>query len=84
MTTERWIREVPGQRLRLDDVTPTQRGVWIKALLDPSEPVGGDELPHVVNYRGRLYLEDGHTRWTRQKLLGREWFTARVYTVEDT
>ena len=82
LTSATW-KQVPAEMVRLDDLVPTQNGVLLKALLEPSEPVGGDEYAHVVRWRGKLYLEDGHTRWARAKLRGHKWIPARIFTIEE-
>lgn len=78
MTSETW-REVPVQLVRLDKLVATQMGVYFDALLDPRDPIGGDDLPHVVDWGGELYLEDGHHRAVRIMLQGGNLMKARVF-----
>lgn len=83
LTSARW-RAVPVVTLRLADVVTTQRHVAIDALLDDEHrSYVGDPVPHVVHWRGRHYLEDGHTRVTR--LAARGWRTGqfRVLHIHD-
>jgi hypothetical protein len=75
-----WLR-VPAEWVALETLVTTQRHVWIDALLrvdatyNPDEPV---MLPHVVEWRGVRYLEDGHTRVTLAALRGETEILARV------
>ena len=56
-------------------------GVLFHALIDDCEPVGGDPVPHVIDFDGRLYLEDGHHRVVRAALAGRSTIEARVLPI---
>lgn len=64
LTTARWATEVPAETVRLADLWLTQRGVHIAALFGHTDRVS-DRYPHVVAWRDRLFLEDGHTRAVR-------------------
>lgn len=78
MTTALW-RGLPKEPIFIGSIRPTQRGVkwwfipafWIK-------PTTGDSAIYVVEFDGVLYLEDGHTRLARAKLLRRRQIQARV------
>lgn len=79
LTTSTW-RQVRPQWISWDDVTTTQRHVSIEAMLGVFDGAGStDDRPHVVEYEGRLYLEDGHNRMVRDLLAGRRHGYARVY-----
>jgi hypothetical protein len=85
MTTERW-RALPATAVELASLRFAQGGVSITGLLGHARgelvPVGGDPLPHVVRWRGRLYLEDGHHRVLGWLLAGREHGEVRILDPE--
>jgi hypothetical protein len=83
MTSERWL-SVPVQRVRIADLIATQPGILLQSLIEPGEPFGGDPFAHVVAWRGRLYLEDGHTRAARAALGGCAEIDARVLVLPDS
>jgi hypothetical protein len=62
-------------------LTATQPGIYFHGLTNTS-PIGGDPHPHVINWAGHLYLEDGHHRVLRAALNGEATITARVLTIE--
>jgi hypothetical protein len=82
MSSARWLA-VPVQRVRIADLVATQPGIYLQPLIEPAEPMGGDPFVHVVSWRGRLYLEDGHTRTIRAALGGRSEIDARVLVLPD-
>jgi hypothetical protein len=78
LTTATW-QNVPTKVVQISDLIATQPGVYFQALLEQDHvPVGGDPYPHVVLYRGAMYLEDGHTRTLRALLNGESTIEARV------
>lgn len=77
LSTARWIEEVPVRAVRIDQLTTTQPHVGIGSVLWGTTN-GPDPYPHVVSWRGRLYLEDGHGRIVRALLDGRATFLCRV------
>lgn len=82
MTTQRWVAEVPVEPVRISELTATQPGVLLHALFNDSPvPVSGDQLPHVVAFDGRFYLEDGHHRAVRVLLRGGDLMNARVLRI---
>lgn len=80
LTSALWL-DVPSRLVHIADLTLTQPGVLFAPLIEPGTPVGGDHLPHVIDYGGRLYLEDGHHRVMRAALLGELHVEARVLCV---
>lgn len=83
MTSARWL-EVPITTVRIADLVATQPGLLLHALVEGSSvPVGGDALPHVIQWRSVLYLEDGHHRAIRALLDGHETMAARVLQVSE-
>jgi hypothetical protein len=81
MSSQRWLT-LPATTVAIAELVATQPGVLFQALLEPGEPVGGDPLPHVIHWQGRMYLEDGHHRVTRALIDGHHTIEARVLTVE--
>lgn len=78
MTTALW-QSVPTRLVYIDELIATQGHLHIDALIgDPRVPVGGDEYPHVVEWRGELFLEDGHHRAMRALIRGETALRARV------
>ncbi len=51
----------------------------LKYLLSKDSTFFGDLFPHVVRWKGELYLEDGLHRTLRAALQQRETVAARVY-----
>lgn len=82
MTSARWL-DVPVRRVRIADLIATQPGVYLAPLAPYryGQPVGGDWFAHVIEWRGRQYLEDGHHRALRAALRGHRWLQARVLEV---
>lgn len=77
LTSEQW-RDIEPTFVAFADLTTTQDGIYLHALLGHAEPKSGDTFPHVVAHEGVLYLEDGHTRAARRRLLGHRGIWARV------
>jgi hypothetical protein len=78
--TARWMK-LPAEWVQLDTLVTTQRHVYIDALLRTAYPDDVDNplvMPHVVEFRGVHYLEDGHTRVTLAALAGEREILARV------
>lgn len=67
LTTARWAKEVGVELVTFGELMLTQTGVVIPALFGVTERIS-DEYPHVVQYQGIRYLEDGHTRVVRAAL----------------
>lgn len=85
MSTQRWMDEVPVSVVEIRDLIATQDAVALAALVD--DYVRGDRgheidpHPHVIDWGGRLYLEDGHHRAIRALLRGHTHLEARVLQV---
>lgn len=82
MSSVLWL-DVPDADVAVADLIATQPGLLIDALIAPTDPVGHDPLPHVIAWRGQLYLEDGHHRVARQRLAGATHVRARILTLPD-
>jgi len=80
MTSATWLG-VPVETFAIADLTATQDGVYFHALAAGPAPVGGDPYPHVIEWAGGLYLEDGHHRVVRALLAGQATIEARRVTV---
>jgi Arc/MetJ family transcription regulator len=76
MTSAKWLM-VPTRLVRIDELIATQPGIYFHGL-SAERHVGGDELPHVIEWDGELYLEDGHHRAVRARLSGMTHMEARV------
>lgn len=83
MTSAKWL-DVPCRAFYIANLIATQPGVLFAGLTEPPRPpVGGDPYPHVIEWDGRLFLEDGHHRVTRAALAGRRYITARHLLIES-
>ncbi len=76
-TSTTW-RDIPAQPVTLNTLIATQPGILISPLLTAPTPYAGDPLPHVISWRNRFYLEDGHHRAMRAMLNGEQTMWARV------
>lgn len=74
---------VPPRQVRLDDLVTTKRTLDLEALLAEDSTFFGDLFPHVVQWQGTLYLEDGLHRAVRTALHQRTVLHARVLVVDD-
>lgn len=77
MTTERW-RNIPTKEFVLLDLIPTQGHVYHH---HGGSSYCGDPLPHVVEYKGKFYLDDGHHRVVAAIARGDETIVARHLAV---
>lgn len=80
MTSTKWLA-IPVGTVRIADLTATQPGILLHALAGDPEPIGGDPVPHVIDWAGEHYLEDGHHRVIRALIAGQHSITARILTV---
>jgi len=88
MTTQRWIDEVQPRHVQIRDLIATQPHVILEALTDTfmrddAQAWSRDPYPHVVSWRGDLYLEDGHHRAIRALLRNEAAMLARVLHLDD-
>lgn len=72
-----WAK-IPPRQLRLDELITTKRELDLHSLLASDSTFYGDLFPHVVQWQGALYLEDGLHRAVRAALHQRVVLHARV------
>ena len=77
LTMKEWA-EIPPRPVRLDQLTTTKRELALDRLLAEDSTFYGDLFPHVVQWEGTLYLEDGLHRALRAALQQRTSIHARV------
>ncbi|MGH3318706.1 MAG: type II toxin-antitoxin system VapB family antitoxin [Streptosporangiaceae bacterium] len=73
---------IPPRQVRLDDLVTTKRVLDLATLLAKDSTFYGDLFPHVVHWRGELYLEDGLHRALRAALHQRVVLHARVLNLD--
>lgn len=82
MSPRDWAK-VPPRQVRLDELVTTKRTLDLEALLAEDSTFFGDLFPHVVQWRGTKYLEDGLHRAVRTALHQRSVMHARVLVLDD-
>lgn len=75
--------QIPPRMIRLDLLTTTRSSLDLHNLLAEDSTFYGDLFPHVVSWRGKLFLEDGLHRAVRAALQQRPTIHARVLEIED-
>lgn len=75
--------EIPPRQVRLDQLTTTKRELALDKLLADDSTFYGDLFPHVVEWNGRMYLEDGLHRALRAALQQRNQIHARVLVIDS-
>ena len=70
--------EIPPRPVRLDQLVTTKRELALDKLLAEDSTFYGDLFPHVVQWEGKYYLEDGVHRALRAALQQRTTIHARV------
>jgi Arc/MetJ family transcription regulator len=69
---------IPPRAVRLDQLITTKRELALDRLLAEDSTFYGDLFPHVVRWKGAMYLEDGLHRALRAALQQRNSIHARV------
>ncbi|GAA1337370.1 type II toxin-antitoxin system VapB family antitoxin [Arthrobacter roseus] len=82
VTPKDWAAVAPRQ-MRLDELVTTKTTLDLEALLAEDSTFFGDLFPHVVKWKGVLYLEDGLHRAVRTALHQRTILHARVLDLDD-
>jgi Arc/MetJ family transcription regulator len=78
LETARDWADVPPRMVRLDELVTTKRNLDLATLLSEDSTFYGDLFAHVVQWDGKLYLEDGLHRALRAALQQRPALHARV------
>nr|WP_221475072.1 type II toxin-antitoxin system VapB family antitoxin [Sphaerisporangium rubeum] len=74
--------QIPPRQVRLDTLITTKAVLDLHSLLAKDSTFYGDLFPHVVQWRGEMYLEDGLHRALRAALHQRSVLHARVLDVD--
>jgi Arc/MetJ family transcription regulator len=77
LTIKEWA-DIPPRQVRLDELITTKRELALDRLLAEDSTFYGDLFPHVVQWQGAMYLEDGLHRALRAALQQRTSIHARV------
>ncbi|GGS74106.1 MULTISPECIES: type II toxin-antitoxin system VapB family antitoxin [Planobispora] len=77
LSNREWA-QIPPRQVRLDALVTTKAVLDLHSLLAKDSTFYGDLFPHVVQWRGELYLEDGLHRALRSALHQRSVLHARV------
>jgi Arc/MetJ family transcription regulator len=77
LSLREWAR-IPPRQVRLDQLVTTKRELALDRLLAEDSTFYGDLFPHVVEFDGALYLEDGLHRALRAALQQRTTMHVRV------
>jgi Arc/MetJ family transcription regulator len=80
-STREWA-EVPPRPVRLDQLITTKAVLDLRLLLSKDSTFYGDLFPHVIQWRGELYLEDGLHRALGAALHQRSVLHARVLDLD--
>jgi Arc/MetJ family transcription regulator len=81
LTLRDWAGVAPRQ-VRLDQLVTTKKVLALDVLLDDDSTFYGDLFPHVVQWQGDLYLEDGLHRALRAALQQRTVLHVRVFDLD--
>lgn len=81
LVQKQWSAIAP-QQVRLDQLVTTKRTLDLDALLEEDSTFYGDLFPHIVQWNGDLYLEDGLHRALRAALQQRPTMHARVLVLQ--
>jgi Arc/MetJ family transcription regulator len=80
-TGREWA-EIPPRPVRLDQLITTKNVLDLRTVLDNDSTFYGDLFPHVISWRGDLYLEDGLHRALRAALQQRSVLHVRVLELD--
>ena len=82
LTIRDWAGIEPRE-VQLCQLVTTKSTLDLHTLLADDSTLFGDLFPHVVGWRGNLYLEDGLQRTLRAALQGRTVIHARVIDLSN-
>jgi Arc/MetJ family transcription regulator len=74
---------IPPRPVRLDQLITTKNVLDLNSVLATDSTFYGDLFPHVVSWRGNLYLEDGLHRALRAALQQRSVLHVRVLELDE-
>src|ERR1700728_1554013 len=74
--------EITPRPVRLDQLITTKNVLDLHTVLDADSTFYGDLFPHVIRWRGQLYLEDGLHRALRAALHQRTVLHVRVLELD--
>jgi Arc/MetJ family transcription regulator len=80
-TSREWA-EIPPRPVRLDQLITTKKVLDLQSVLANDSTFYGDLFPHVISWRGELYLEDGLHRALRAALHQRSVLHVRVLELD--
>jgi Arc/MetJ family transcription regulator len=80
--TRREWAEIPPRPVRLDQLITTKSVLDLHTALAEDSTFYGDLFPHVIRWKGELYLEDGLHRALRAALQQRAVVHARVLDLD--
>ena len=75
-------RDVPPRPVRLDQLITTKNVLDLHTVLAKDSTFYGDLFPHVIRWKGELYLEDGLHRALRAAMHQRSVLHARVLDLD--
>ncbi|MCP2340482.1 type II toxin-antitoxin system VapB family antitoxin [Actinomadura rupiterrae] len=81
LSSRDWAK-IPPRQVRLDQLISTKRELDLQSLLAKDSTFYGDLFPHVVQWKGELYLEDGLHRALRAALQQRLVLHARILDLD--
>jgi len=76
--------EIPPRQIRLDQLVTTKAVLDLRQLLARDSTFYGDLFPHVVQWQGEMFLEDGLHRALRSALHQRSVMHARILDLDAT
>ncbi|MFI2271881.1 MULTISPECIES: type II toxin-antitoxin system VapB family antitoxin [Catenuloplanes] len=82
LTLKQWA-EIPPRPIQLNQLITTKRELALDKLLAEDSTFYGDLFPHVVQWNGGMYLEDGLHRALRAALQQRNQIHARVFLFSE-
>jgi Arc/MetJ family transcription regulator len=81
-STDRAWAQIPPRPVPLDQLITTKNVLDLHTVLATDSTFYGDLFPHVVSWRGELYLEDGLHRALRAALEQRPVLHVRVLDLD--
>ncbi|RJQ80483.1 type II toxin-antitoxin system VapB family antitoxin [Pseudonocardiaceae bacterium YIM PH 21723] len=81
LSTRDWSK-VPPRQAALKDLVTTTKVLQLDRLLSEDSTFYGDLFPHVVQWNGELFLEDGLHRAVRAALQQRTVLHVRIFELD--